>query len=46
MMELFKYIDEESKVTNETEVGDLEAITGEKPTTIEAWVELNAAAYH
>jgi uncharacterized protein YbjT (DUF2867 family) len=45
IMELFKYIDEESPVTNEAETGDIELITGEKPMTIESWVEANAAAF-
>jgi hypothetical protein len=39
ILELYKYIDKESPLTNESESGDIELITGEKPTTIEAWVE-------
>jgi hypothetical protein len=40
-----RYIDEDSEVTNESETGDIEKITGEKPLTIEAWVEQNAAGF-
>jgi uncharacterized protein YbjT (DUF2867 family) len=45
IMELYKYIDEDSEMTNESETGDIEKITGEKPLTIEAWVEQNAAGF-
>jgi hypothetical protein len=45
IMELYKYIDEGSEVTNESDNGDIEKITGEKPLTIEAWVEQNAAGF-
>jgi uncharacterized protein YbjT (DUF2867 family) len=45
ILELYKYIDEESAVTNESEIGDIELITGENPTTIESWVEQNAAGF-
>ena len=45
IMELYHYIDDESKITNEESVGDIELITGEKATTIEAWVEQNAAGF-
>jgi uncharacterized protein YbjT (DUF2867 family) len=34
ILELYKYIDEESPVTNESEIGDIELITGENPMTI------------
>lgn len=45
ILELFKYIDEESDLTNEKEDGDVYAITGEKPITIQAWVAQNASAF-
>jgi hypothetical protein len=45
IMELYKYIDEGSEVTNESDNGDIEKITGEKSLTIEAWVEQNAAGF-
>ena len=45
IMELYHYIDDESEITNEPNVGDVELITGEKATTIGAWVEQNAAGF-
>jgi len=45
IMELYHYIDEESEITNEANVTDIERITGEKATTIEAWIEANAVAF-
>jgi uncharacterized protein YbjT (DUF2867 family) len=46
ILELFKYIDEESPITNEDEqTGDIELITGEKALTIEKWVDQNAAGF-
>ena len=46
ILELFKYIDKESPITNEDEqTGDIELITGEKALTIEKWVEQNAAGF-
>jgi uncharacterized protein YbjT (DUF2867 family) len=45
ILELYKYIDEGSAVTNESEIGHIELITGEKPMTIESWVEQNAAGF-
>lgn len=45
IIELFKYINEDSPITNELETGDIEKITGEKPMTVEEWVEQNAAGF-
>jgi len=45
IMELYKYVDDESALTNEPDTSDIETITGEKPTTIESWVEQNAGAF-
>lgn len=45
IMELYHYIDDKSEMTNEANTGDIEAITGEKPLTIEAWVEQNAPGF-
>jgi hypothetical protein len=38
-------VDEGSPVTNESNIGDIELITREKPMTIESWVEQNAAGF-
>ena len=46
IMELYKLVDSGSKITNEAELGDAEAIIRQKPTTIDSWVELNAAGFH
>ena len=45
IMELYKFIDDKSELTNESNIGDIEAITGEKPLTIEAWVEQSAPGF-
>ena len=45
ILELFKYIDQGSPITNESKISDIERITGEKPMTIEKWIEENAAAF-
>jgi len=45
VLELFKYIDEGSDLTNEKEDGDFEAITGKKPVTVETWVAQNASFF-
>jgi uncharacterized protein YbjT (DUF2867 family) len=45
ILELFRYIDEDNEMTNETNTGDLEKITGEKPMTVNDWVQANAAAF-
>jgi uncharacterized protein YbjT (DUF2867 family) len=45
IMELYKFIDADSEWTNEKETGDIEKITGEKATTMEEWVEQNAAGF-
>jgi uncharacterized protein YbjT (DUF2867 family) len=46
IMELYQYIDSESTYTNErTQIGDVEAITGEAPQSIESWVEQNVAGF-
>lgn len=45
ILELYKMIDADSKVTNEKELGDIEKITGEKATTVEVWAEQNAAGF-
>jgi len=46
ILELYKLIDSKSDITNEVEdAGDIEKITGEKPTTVQAWCEMNAAGF-
>ncbi|CAB9516971.1 Inherit from COG: epimerase dehydratase [Seminavis robusta] len=45
IMELYKLVDEESSVTNEKKTGDIEHITGEKPMTIDQWVNMNKAGF-
>lgn len=45
VLELFKYIDEGSELTNEKQDGDFKAITGKQPVTIEAWVAKNASSF-
>jgi uncharacterized protein YbjT (DUF2867 family) len=45
IVELFHMIDEGSDKTNVADVGDIERITGEKSTTMEAWVEQNIGAF-
>ena len=45
IIELFKLINEDSDITNERDISDIEAITGEKATTIEDWVEQNLPAF-
>eukprot|EP00525_Craspedostauros_australis_P000822 CAMPEP_0198116114 /NCGR_PEP_ID=MMETSP1442-20131203/9460_1 /TAXON_ID= /ORGANISM="Craspedostauros australis, Strain CCMP3328" /LENGTH=300 /DNA_ID=CAMNT_0043773813 /DNA_START=44 /DNA_END=946 /DNA_ORIENTATION=+ len=45
IMELFHLIDAESAATCTTNLGDVEAVTGEKAITMEQWVEQNAVAF-
>ena len=46
IMELFKMIDNDSNVTNETKsTSDFTKITGEKPLTMTQWVEANTAGF-
>ena len=45
IIELFKYMNEGSSITNETDTGDIEKITGERATSIVDWVEQNAVAF-
>ena len=45
IMKLYKFIDADSPLTNEADIADIGKITGEKSTTIEDWVALNAAAF-
>lgn len=45
IMEVYHYIDNDSPLTNVKHVGDIEAITGEKPLSMEAWVAQNAAGF-
>jgi len=45
ILELFKYIDEDSPITNEANTGDIATITGEKATTVQEWTEQNAAGF-
>jgi len=45
MLELFHYIDEDSAVTNEKNINDLETITGEKATTVQEWAKQVAPGF-
>ena len=45
IMELYKFMDDDSPITNESEVGDIELITGEKPLTVTTWVEQNVGGF-
>lgn len=46
IMELYKLIDAESEITNEKDdTGDIEKITGDKPTTVAEWTQQNAAGF-
>jgi len=45
ILELYKLIDAGSSITNETSTGDIEMITGEKPTTVEEWIKETAPQF-
>jgi len=46
IMELYKMCDEDNPIVNETtNTSDIETITGEKPMTVQEWVEANKAGF-
>uniref|UniRef100_A0A7S0ALL8 NmrA-like domain-containing protein n=1 Tax=Minutocellus polymorphus TaxID=265543 RepID=A0A7S0ALL8_9STRA len=45
ILELFHYIDNESKLTNEKNTGDIASITGEKATAITEWAKQVAGGF-
>jgi len=45
ILELYRYIDEDSPVTNVKDADDIERITGEKAITVEGWVRQNASMF-
>jgi uncharacterized protein YbjT (DUF2867 family) len=45
IMELYKFMDDGSDCSNILDTGDIELITGEKPTTIADWVSQNAGGF-
>lgn len=45
ILELFKYIDDDSELTNENNTGDIASITGEKATTVTEWTKQVAAGF-
>ena len=45
ILELFKYIDTDSELTNETNTGDIVSITGEKATAVTEWTKQVAAGF-
>lgn len=45
ILELFKYIDNDSELTNEKNTGDIASITGEKATTVHEWTKQVAAGF-
>lgn len=44
-LEVFKLIDDGHEITNEKDIGDFEAITESKATTIEEWCQINSAKF-
>ena len=45
ILELYKFIDSGSPVTNEADTDDYTQITGEQPTNLKAWVAKVAGAF-
>ena len=45
LLELFKLIDSRGLETTDDNLSDYENITGEKPTTIKAWITKNAPGF-